>query len=248
MKITILAALSLPLLVAPLPAQDQARDIVDKVDQLYRSSSSRAEVEMRITTPHWERTLAITAWSKGTQRTFIRITEPKKERGTATLRVGNEMWNYLPATDKVIKVPPSMMMGSWMGSDFNNDDLVKESSMVEDYTYRMMAPAQPVAGELSVEMIPKPGVAVVWGRLVLAVRARDYLPLRVEYYDERNSLMRVITYSAIKAMGGKSIPTVMELVPRNKQGNRTVITYRTIEFDLPLRDDVFSQRNLKKGN
>jgi outer membrane lipoprotein-sorting protein len=218
------------------------------VDKLYRSTSSRSEVEMRITTPNWERTLGISAWSKGTQKTFILITEPKKEKGTATLRVGAEMWNYLPATDKVIKIPPSMMMGSWMGSDFNNDDLVKESSLLDDYTYRMIALAAPVPGELCVEMIPKTGAVVVWGKVLLVVREQDYLPLRQEYYDDKGALMRVMTFSAIKTMGGKTIPTVMELVPRNKQGNRTVITYKQIEFDLPLRDDIFSQRNLKKGN
>jgi outer membrane lipoprotein-sorting protein len=239
--------LAVLLTAGPLPA-DRARDIIAKVDQLYRSSSSRAEVEMRITTPNWARTLGITAWSKGTQKTFILINEPKKERGTATLRLGNEMWNYLPATDKVIKIPPSMMMGSWMGSDYNNDDLVKESSMLDDYTYRMITPDKPAAGELWVEMIPNPEAVVVWGRVVLAVRERDGLPLRQEYYDEKGALMRTIIFSGINILGGKTIPTMMELVPQNKKGHRTVITYKKVEFDIPLRDDIFSQRNLKRGN
>ena len=228
--------------------ENQAREIIKKVDQLYRSRSSRAEIEMSITTPNWQRTLSIAAWSKGTDRTFIIINQPKKEKGTATLRIGNEMWNYLPATDKVIKIPPSMMMGSWMGSDFNNDDLVKESSLLEDYTYRIIVPETPVTGEVYVEMIPKKDAVIVWGKVILVVRDKDYLPLRQEHYDEKGALMRVMTFSAIKPMGGKTIPTVMDLVPRNKPGNRTVITYKRIEFDLPLRDDIFSQRNLKKGN
>lgn len=245
------AALALSLLLAGAPlcrAQDLAQSIIDKVDKLYRSSSSRAEVEMSIATPNWQRTLGITAWSKGTRKTFLLITEPKKEKGTATLRVGSEMWNYLPATGKVIKLPPSMMMGSWMGSDFNNDDLVKESSLLDDYDYRMIAPDKPVAGELYVELIPKNSAVVVWGKVILVVREKDHLPLRQEYYDEKGSLMREIIFSAIKTMGGKTIPSVMELIPRNKPGNRTVITYKKIAFDQPLRDDIFSQRNLKKGN
>ena len=114
--------------------------IVKKMDQLYRSETSHAEMEMQIATPHWERTLAMTVWTKGMDHTFIRITAPKKEQGVATLRIGNEMWNYLPKTNKVMKIPPSMMMGSWMGSDFTNDDLVKESSMLNDYTYQLVKP------------------------------------------------------------------------------------------------------------
>jgi len=247
MRSICLLALAVPLLAGPLPA-DRARDIIAKVDQLYRSSSSRAEVEMRITTPNWARTLGIIAWSKGTTKTFILITDPKKERGTATLRLGSEMWNYLPATDKVIKIPPSMMMGSWMGSDFNNDDLVRESSMLEDYTYRLASPERPAPGELSVEMVPTPEAPVVWSKVVLTVRESDYLPVRQEYYDEKGALMRMISFKDVRTIGGKTIPTVMELVPQNKKGNRTVITYKRAEFDIPLKDDIFSQRNLKRGN
>ena len=227
--------------------EDQAREIIKKVDQLYRSSSSYTRMEMEISTPHWQRTLSLEAWTKGTDKTFILINSPKKESGTATLRIKNEMWNYLPQTAKVIKVPPSMMMGSWMGSDFNNDDLVRESSMLDDYTYKMTAPAEPEPGTLSLEMIPKENAAVVWGKIILTVREKDYLPVRQEYYDEKGRMMRLMEFKEIKVMGGKTIPTVMELISRTKEGNRTVIRYLKTDFDIPLKEDIFSLRNLKKG-
>ncbi|MDQ7798888.1 MAG: outer membrane lipoprotein-sorting protein [Candidatus Edwardsbacteria bacterium] len=226
---------------------DRAREIIKKVDQLYRSASSYARMEMEISTPHWQRTLSLEAWSKGTDKTFILINSPKKESGTATLRLKNEMWNYLPQTAKVIKVPPSMMMGSWMGSDFNNDDLVRESSMLDDYTYKMIAPAEPEPGTLSLEMIPHDNSPVVWGKIILTVREKDYLPVREEYYDEKGKMMRLMEFKEIKVMGGKTIPTVMELIPQNKEGSRTVIRYLKTDFDIPLKDDIFSLRNLKKG-
>jgi outer membrane lipoprotein-sorting protein len=227
--------------------EDRAREIIRKVDQLYRSASSYAQMEMEISTPHWQRTLSLEAWTKGTDKTFILINSPKKESGTATLRLKNEMWNYLPQTAKVIKVPPSMMMGSWMGSDFNNDDLVRESSMLDDYTYKMIAPAEPEPGTLSLEMIPRENTAVVWGKIILTVRERDYLPVKEEYYDEKGRMMRLMEFKDIKQMGGKTIPTVMELTPQNKEGNKTVIRYLETDFDLPLKEDIFSLRNLKKG-
>ena len=135
--------LSMLLLCVLAPAQEPTPDvetIIKRIDQLYRSETSEAEMEMHIVTPHWERTLAMHVWTEGMDKTFIRITAPKKEQGVATLRIGNEMWNYLPKTNKVMKIPPSMMMGSWMGSDFTNDDLVRESSMLEDYTYQFVTP------------------------------------------------------------------------------------------------------------
>ena len=143
-NLTIFSLLLTTLLLCPFAlAQETTPDIetvIKHIDQLYRSETSHAEMEMHIVTPHWERTLAMTIWTQGMSKTFIRITAPKKEQGVATLRIGNEMWNYLPKTNKVMKIPPSMMMGSWMGSDFTNDDLVRESSMLNDYTYQFVTP------------------------------------------------------------------------------------------------------------
>lgn len=239
--------LVLIILLAGQLRADQAKDIIQKVDQLYRSSSSYARMEMEISTPHWRRTLSLEAWSRGTDKTFILINSPKKESGTATLRIKNEMWNYLPQTAKVIKVPPSMMMGSWMGSDFNNDDLVRETSMLEDYTFRMIDPPQKEPGMLSIEMIPHENTPVVWGKIILTVREKDYLPVREEYYDEKGRMMRLMEFKDIRQMGGKIIPAVMELTPQNKEGNKTIIRYLKVDFDVPIKEDVFSLRNLKKG-
>lgn len=246
MKKFLLSLLTIPFLAGPLLA-DQARDIIKKVDQLYRSSSSYVQMEMEISTPHWQRTLSLEAWTKGTDKTFILINSPKKESGTATLRIKNEMWNYLPQTAKVIKVPPSMMMGSWMGSDFNNDDLVRETSMLEDYTFKMAEPLQKEPGMLCIEMIPHENTPVVWGKIILTVREKDYLPVREEYYDEKGKMMRLMEFKEIKQMGGKTIPAVMELTPQSKEGNKTIIRYLKVDFDIPIKEDVFSLRNLKKG-
>ncbi|HEQ71435.1 MAG TPA: outer membrane lipoprotein-sorting protein, partial [Spirochaetia bacterium] len=127
-KVTVLGGAVVMLLATsayPQAVPDINR-VVHAIDTLYRANSSSGRVRMEITTPHWKRSLTMTVWSEGTEKTLIRILEPEKERGVGTLRIGNEMWNYLPATNKVIKIPPSMMMSSWMGSDFNNNDLVSE--------------------------------------------------------------------------------------------------------------------------
>ncbi|MEJ2722432.1 MAG: outer membrane lipoprotein-sorting protein, partial [bacterium] len=130
--------LTVVLLACVLPASidasagtsdDTIQKIIKDIDELYRSKSSYSEIEMHVVTPHWERTMAMNAWSSGMEKTFVRITAPQKDKGMATLRIGNEMWNYLPKINKIIKIPPSMMMSSWMGSDLTNDDIVKEYSL-----------------------------------------------------------------------------------------------------------------------
>ena len=227
----------------PIP---DVETIVKKIDQLYRSESSHADIEMQIVTPHWERTLAMTVWSKGMSKTFIQITAPKKERGVATLRIGNEMWNYLPKTNKTMKIPPSMMMGSWMGSDFTNDDLVRESSMLDDYTYQYFTPEDASPEHLYVQLVPKEDSPIVWGKIVAAVQSKDYIPVWQRFYDEKGNLMRVMNFKEIKTFGGKTLPSVVEMLPQNKEGHKTVVRWMNATFDSDIDDKIFTRRNLQR--
>lgn len=226
-----------------LRAQD-IEEVVRKMDELYRAESSYSEVDMEIVTPHWQRTLRMKTWTEGKTKTFIRLLSPPKDEGTATLRLGNEMWNYLPRANKVIKVPPSLMMGSWMGSDFTNDDLVKEFTLMDDYAYRFTQVEDANPELLYVELIPKEGLPVVWGRIVAAVRKESYLPEWDRYYDEKGRLMRVILFSEVKNFGGRLIPSVMEVVPQDKKDQKTVLRYTKAEFNISIPESVFSLRNL----
>ena len=230
-----------------LSEEEKARNIVKKVDELYRSNTSYAIVEMEIVTPHWKRTLKIESWSMGKKHTFLRILEPKKERGMTTLRIDKEMWNYFPKTNKVMKIPPSMMMGSWMGSDFTNDDLVKEYTYLDDYHFRIISPNDKEEGIVYLKCIPKEGVPIIWGSVTLAVDKKSYIPRWQKFYDEKDSLMREIYFKDIRRMGGKIIPTVMELIPTKKKGKKTVIKYIKAQFDKRINKNIFSLRNLRSG-
>ena len=227
-------------------ATPKVEKIIKHIDQLYRSKTSQADMEMHIVTPHYERTLKMQVWTKGMDRTFIRITAPKKEQGVATLRIGNEMWNYLPKVNKTMKISPSMMMGSWMGSDFTNDDLVKESSMLDDYTYQLITPENASPDLLYVQLIPKEDSAIVWGKIIAAVQASNYTPVWQHFYDEKDKLMRVLNFKEIKKFGRRTVPSVMEMIPQNKEGHKTVVRWMNAKFDSKIDDKVFSRRNLQK--
>ncbi len=226
-------------------SEDQIHAIIKEVDQLYRANSSYSRIEMDIVTPNWERTLSMDGWSEGTEKTFIRITSPKKEDGVATLRIGSEMWNYLPKTDKVIKVPPSMMMSSWMGSDFTNDDLVKEFSLFKDYTYNLIDVEGGTDDNYYINCIPNENIPVVWKNIFFCVRKADKIPIWARYYDEKDRLMRVLNYSDVKKFGGRVIPATLEMIPQNKEGHKTTIRYLDIEFNARLDPETFTLRNLQ---
>jgi hypothetical protein len=235
---------------APAEAQEQPltpKQILDKVDDLFRSQSSHGFATMTVATAHWKRSLSLEMWSKGKEKSLVRILAPKKEKGTATLRSGNDIWNYLPKVKRVIKLPSSMMAASWMGSHFTNDDLVKESRMADDYTFEITFIGEGEGEEIvEVTCHPKPEAAVVWGKVLVRARMKDYIPLFVKYFDEDLRLARTMIFSQISELGGRLIPAMVTMVPEEKPEESTNIHYEKMDYDIDLKDDFFSLRTLQR--
>jgi outer membrane lipoprotein-sorting protein len=225
-------------------ASENLKPIIDHVDKLYRSQTSKSEVEMQIVNPNWERTLRMNIWTETMKNTFIDILYPNKEKGSGTLRISNEMWNYFPKVGKVVKVPPSMMMSSWMGSDFNNDDLVKETTLVDDYSSKEVTGTD--KNNYYIELTPKKNTVTVWGKIILTVKKDNKMPITEEYFDEKGAKIRTLTFSDYKTMGGRLIPATLELVPTGKTNQKTIIKYINASFDTTLPSDTFSLINLQR--
>ena len=232
---------------AAVTQEPSAQDIIDRAESAIWGKTLQAQLTMTVATPRWTRTLELAAWIERPRRSFIRILAPAKEAGIGSLRIGAEMWNYLPTVERTIKIPPSMMLQPWMGSDFTNDDLVKESSLLNDYTHRTVARDTAAGSPVYViESTPKPEAAVVWGKIIMRVGRADFLPVREEFYDERGTLVRVMTFSDVKTLGGRFVPTKWEMRPTAKPGNVTTIVMTRATFDAPIAAEVFTQRNLEK--
>lgn len=231
---------------APAYAQESARDIIERVDRVMRGDSSHGLATMEVVTEHWERQVTLELWSLGTDYSLIRVSAPAKEAGTATLMADHDIWNYLPKVDRAIKVPASMMAGSWMGSHFTNDDLVKESQLVKDYDIEIVFKGERAGVPVwQFRLTPKPEAAVVWGHVEFLVRQRDDMPLWARYYDEDGQLVRTLTYSEFQNMGGRLVPTVMDMRPEDKPGERTTVRYQELAFDIKIDRSFFSFQNLK---
>ena len=231
---------------APSLDDQRARKIIDEVDDLYRGASSEGVFAMTVQTKHWARTMEMRAWALGKDYTLIRILEPKKERGTATLKAGSDIFNYLSKTDRTIKITSGMMSGSWMGSHFTNDDLVKESRMADDYYIAIGFDGERDGEKVwDFTLTPKPDAPVVWGKVVLTVEQESRLPLEQRYYDEDGGLARTMTFGDVKTMDGRTIPTSMTMRPTDKPDEYTKIVYKEIDFDVKLDESFFTLQNLK---
>lgn len=221
-------------------AQD-ATDIVRRADARARGKTSEARITIQIIRPNWKRDMGLKAWSQGSDYSLALVTSPAKDKGIVYLKRKKEVWNWIPSIERNIKLPPSMMSQSWMGTDFTNDDLVKEASVVEDYTHTLAEDATVDGYDCyQVKLVPKPESSVVWGRVQLWIEKKNLLMLHAEYYDESGRLVNTMHASDVKMLGGRLLPSRLEMVPADKKGQKTVMIYESLQFDKPLPEQLFT--------
>lgn len=247
MKTLSMLMLSLFLISGHLQAQD-ATEIIKKAEEKMHGGSSYTEMKMTIVRPSWKREMTMKTWSKGDDYSLILVTGPARDKGIAYLKRKNEMWNWQPSIDRIVKMPPSMMTQSWMGSDFTNDDLVRQSSIVKDYLHKLLG-NETIEGRscYKIELTPKSEASVVWGKVIIWVDKTEYLQMKVEFYDEDNYLVNTMLGKNIKTIGGRTLATMMEIIPADEPGHKTMIEYLKAEFDKPISEEIFSIQNMKRA-
>ncbi len=222
-------------------------ELIQHIDNLWRGDTSHTTMTMTVKTRRYERSLSLEAWSRGKDYSLILIRKPIKDKGIATLKVKNNIWNYLPKINRVTKVPSSMMSGSWMGSHFSNDDLVKESTFEDDYNSSITFEGERDGVNIyELTSIPKMNAAVVWGKVVMLIEQKTLSPRTALYYDEDNTLIRTMTFDQPQRIGQRTIPMRLTLQPEDKPEESTVILYKNIVLNIPLAASFFSLQNLQK--
>ncbi len=243
--------LSLFILLVPLfgKASERpltAQDIIIRSDQQMRGNSSYIVATMNIIRPSWTRSMSMKSWSKGQELSLVLVTAPAKDKGISSLKRHREMWNWLPSIERVIKVAPSMLGQSWMGSDFTNDDLINQSSIVVDYTHELIG--KDTLDSISVWVIEakaKSDAPVVWSKIKLWVSEHSYLQRKVEFYDEFDELVNTLNAYEVKKLGGRNIATRIEMIPADKPGQKTEMITHEAHFDFDIPADFFSQSQMR---
>jgi len=233
-------------MITTISAQN-AEEIIDRMEDRMRGDSNYAEMTMIIERPRYTREVSMRSWSLGNDYSLIQITSPARDQGTAFLKRENEIWNYVPNIDRTIKMPPSMMSQSWMGSDFTNDDLVRESSTVDDYELNIIKEEE-VDGRTAwvIELIPKPETPIVWGKVLMWIDQEEYLQLKVENYDQRGELANRIEFQELKEMDKRLMFSKMTMTPADKPDQRTIIVYEDMQFNIEIDPSFFTQQNMRR--
>lgn len=220
----------------------EARALIQRIETQYQGRTSRAVAVMKVATDRWTREMTMEMHSEGREKFLVRILAPKKDEGVASLKIGEDMWNFLPNIDRLVKIPSSMMGESWMGSHLTNDDLVKENQIDRLYDFSMNRNG----ATAEVTATPKPDAAVVWGRIDYSIETGRLVPVVVKYYDEDGGLVRTITFDDVRSISGRWVPLKMVVKPEDKPGERTELVYRELVFDEKIPPDFFSIRSLRR--
>lgn len=234
-------------LLASFTQVNDARDIVKRANDKMRGNTMMAEMTIKTIRPGWSREMQCKTWMKGKDLAMILIQSPAKDKGISFLKKKKEVWNWLPALERTIKLPPSMMTQSWMGTDFTNDDLVKESSVVDDYNHTIIGDT--IIRERNchiIQMIPKPDAAVVWSKVIVCIDKKDYLELHSRFYDEDNELISIMNGYDIKMMHDRLIPVRYDMIPVDKKGYKTEMIYRNIVYNQSITDNLFTIEQMKR--
>ena len=247
MKYILIFLLSSTFLTGLSGQSETAMEVMQKVQDKVNGKTSLGTMRMTVVRPKWSRTMEMKSWSSGNELALILVTTPARDKGTAFLKRENEIWNWQPRIDRTIKLPPSMMTQSWMGSDFTNDDLVRESSIVEDYTHKFIG-EEVIDGRMchKIELIPHEDAAVVWGKVVSWIDKEEYIQIQVEFFDEDGYLVNTMYGREVKNLGGKLLPSILEMIPADKEGHKTIVEQLDIVYDQPIPDSFFSIQNMKR--
>lgn len=222
---------------------NEALEIMKKVDQNMRGKDIYLQMTMKISSHHHERTMKMQSYSKGDKKSFVKILYPPKDRGITFLSLDNQMWQYVPQIERIIKIPPSMMLQNWMGSNITNDDIVKQSSVVDDYEPKIIKKEGTI---VTIELIPKESAAVVWGKIITNIDTNTYTSNKDIFYDEDNQEVRVFSYKNVKKIGNYYIPTYWKITPSDKKDNFTEIILEEIKYDINISQSYFSKSALKR--
>ncbi len=222
-----------------------ARDIIRKAMDHYRGQTSYSQMTMTIQRSDWQRSMTMQGWSEGDKKTLVRVTEPKKDAGNGTLSVDGNMWTYTPKINRVIKVPSSMMNQNWMGSDFSNRDISKDTAIIDDYDHTLLETGEQDGHTVwTIQSIPHEDAAVVWGREVLRIRD-DWVLLEQQFWDQDGELVKTLRAHEISEMGGRTLASVLRMAKVDTPDEWTEVRTTAAEFDLALPDNLFTLSSLR---
>ncbi|MFT7860000.1 MAG: outer membrane lipoprotein-sorting protein [Sulfurimonas sp.] len=222
---------------------DEAAELIKKLDENMRGETIYIKLTMKVVSASHQRVIKLENYAQGNKKSFVKILYPPRDKGITFLSLDNQMWQYVPKIERTIKIPPSMMLQKWMGSDISNDDIVKQSSIVEDYNAKILKKEGDIT---TLELTPKKDAAVVWGKITIELNTKTFTSQKDTYYDEYGEVVRYFIYKDVKKYGKYYIPTYWKIEPADKEGQYTEMILNKVQYDIEISQKYFQKSALKR--
>lgn len=245
--------LLLMMLLTMVAGQDlDGGQIIRKVDEIINAQSAWSKSQMTIITSSGKkRTFVSESWSKDEgEKTLVRYLEPRRVKDQAILMLNNadDIWSFFPRTQRVRKLATHAKKQKMQGSDFSYEDMGSGDAFIEDYTAERLED-ETMEGEdcFTLELTRNQGSDLSYSRLKMWIIKETFLPIVIDYYDEDDPELRLkrLVQSNFNTIDG--VPTAMKSIMFNQlDDTQTEIELLEIKYNIPLEDDLFTERNLKK--
>jgi outer membrane lipoprotein-sorting protein len=176
---------------------------------------------------------------KGRDKMVALFLDPPSERDRATLRLGDNMWLYIPSVGKPIRITS---LQSVIGGVFNNADILRL-----DYSTEYAVESVEEDKDTYLLALKAHTGNVAYDRLKMRVDKKTTLPTMIECYAASGLLIKTLTYKDIKDFGGGiKRPATLETDSPLYKGYKSVMVYGQIRART-LRDEVFTLEYLPRA-
>lgn len=230
----------------PILGAESATEILQKLDYNQAPSSVIYDVQMVIHQAGRVDTKTLKLYGEGQEKSYALFLSPARDKGTAILRLNDNLWMYLPSAERTMKISGHMLRQSFMGSDFSYSDSTERLRLLELYDAAVTGAAELDGRNVYLlELKAKQADANYFTRKLWIDRER-YVALRQEMYAKSGKLLKVMTIENVQKVGDRFFAAKVRMEDKLKQNTYSEMIFTNIRLDEPIPDSIFTMQNLEK--
>jgi outer membrane lipoprotein-sorting protein len=223
-----------------------AEEIIQRVDDNRVYTSIEYQATMTISMGDKVREKSFFGYARGEDHAYIEFIAPARDKGTRFLKLGEEMWMYIPAVEKPTKIAGHMLRQSLMGSDFSYDDFTENDRLIELYDIELIGVDTIEDRPCYVLELVAKVEEVTYYRQKLWVSQDDYIPIKTELYARSGKLMKEFRVLETKVIGSYNFPVRIKMTNKLRQSTFTELVFQKIDLDVSIPSNIFTKAYLER--
>lgn len=224
-----------------------ANNIIKRSLERYNDIHLYTEVTMKVVRPAWQSEVAFRLWALSDNHALVVITAPARDRGQAFLKRESDLWHWIPSIDRTIRMSEALLSQSWMGSDFSLNDVLRNSSLADDYRATLNG-NDTIDGIPChhITLLPHDEAPVVWGMVETWIATGTYDQVKAIFYDDHGNMVQRMEAGGFNNHSGRRMPDFIRMTPLMQQGHHTIMHFTHYDLGQSLEEDFFSHQQMRR--